>query len=93
MKNNKINNKSKNELSKYDIFEFMIRPYNDSITRIGNEFFIEARDDGSSITGHLKISECEIEHKNVAFYKDYFQHEGRIYNRLNYVEFTPKKNE
>ena len=92
MKNNKINTKSKNELSKYDIFEFMIRPYNKSITRIGNEFFIEARDDGSVISGQLKISECEIEHKNEAFYRDYFQYEGRIYNRLKHVEFTPKKN-
>lgn len=91
MKNNKINNKSKNELSKYDIFEFMIRPYNESITRIDNDFFIEARDKESSISGHLKISECEIEHKNEAFYRDYFQHENKIYNRLKHVEFTPKK--
>ena len=86
------NTKQNNELSKYDIFEFMIQAYDDNITRSENEFFIIAQNEGSIISGHLMIAEEEIRWKNESFYNDYFQHNGKIYRIDNHIEFTPNKN-
>lgn len=86
------NTKQNNELSKYDIFEFMTQPYNDNITRSDDQFFIIAKNENSIISGHLMIAEEEIRWKNESFHNDYFQYNGKIYRIDNHIEFTPNKN-